>query len=147
MTLRETVALIGNVLVQIFAAIAEIFSSLRLKFPETFCRSLLFVLDRDTHFFRWGSKYVSDGQNLLRQNVPWNQWMWLSKSGGWNLLNAFPYSCALNYMHPCTPKSPPVLDFTATETAGEALLPSFWKAGCKPVHPHGTCIKPVGLVI
>lgn len=43
MTLRETVALIGNVLVQIFAAIDKI-SSLRLKFSEAFCRSLLCIM-------------------------------------------------------------------------------------------------------
>lgn len=41
MTLRETV---GNLLVQIFAAIDKICSSLRLKFSEAFCRSLLCIM-------------------------------------------------------------------------------------------------------
>jgi len=50
-------------------------------------------------------------------------------------------------MHPFTPRSTPVLDYAATATAGEALLPSLWKAGCKPVHSHETYIKPIVLVV
>lgn len=55
MILRETIALIGNVLVQIFAATAEIFCSLKLKFSQAFCRPLLYVIPMYlTKLLTWG---------------------------------------------------------------------------------------------
>lgn len=39
-----------------------------------------------------------------------------------------------------------ILSSKATSAGVEALLSSFWIAGCKPVDPHGNYRKPIGLV-
>lgn len=65
------------------------------------------------------------------------------KSRGWELLSAFPHGHALNYMHPCTLQSTQILNSTATATGGEALSPSFWKAGFKLVDPLPSPPEPV----